>query len=372
MSSRPVTIRDLAAATGFSIATISLALRSHPRISEATREEIRRVSKELGYRANPMMAAHWETVRSRKSPTFQSVIAILTDWETSPKIAANPWIQPEFQSMSERAESLGYVTEEFSLASPEWSSARSPLKACLESLKSRGIYAIINLLPAHPKNLVRNSELFEEFATVAVCSESNYIEHSMRGLKRLPFHRANPDHYGNMLMLLEELRRLGYSRPGFWPNTWDEARFGGEATAAFNFWIQSLPPKDRIPVQWTKWKVDPPLSQVKEGFLKWLPRAQPDVVICQMYEVRKWMESSGLSIPREIGLAHTHLGPPEAGWTGIDSRLPEIASAAVDAVTSELQRNERGLPKIAKDVRIEGTWVPGKTTRVKPARKPRA
>jgi len=362
MSPRPVTIRDLAAATGYSIATISLALRNHPRISKATREKILAISRQLGYRANPMMAAHWETVRGRRVPSFQSVIAILTDWETSPRMASNPWIRPAFQAMGDRANRLGYKTEEFSLTAPEWKSASCPHRACLESLKARGIYAIINMLPAHPAKWSETPRLFSDFATAIVCLESNYIEHSMSGLRRVPFHRANPDHYGNMLILLEELQRLGYRRPGFWPNTWDEARFGGEATAAFNFWIQSLPPKDRLPVQWTKWKIDPPLAQMKKQFLQWLPKARPDVVICQMFEVREWIEEAGFAIPDEIGLAHTHLGPPEAGWTGIDSRLPEIASTAVDIVTSDLQRNERGLPNIAKDVRIVGQWIPGKTT----------
>lgn len=44
-----VTLKNVAAAAGVSVSAASLALRDHPRISEAKREEIRRIAGELGY-----------------------------------------------------------------------------------------------------------------------------------------------------------------------------------------------------------------------------------------------------------------------------------------------------------------------------------
>lgn len=189
----------------------------------------------------------------------------------------------------------------------------------------------------------------------------------MRDLRHLPFHRTNPDHYANMLTLLDSLKSAGYRRPGFWPNSYAEARVAGESTAAFNFWIQSLPSADLIPVDWTKWQVNPPIEVARKQFLKWLPAKKPDVVIGQMFEVRDWITSLGLKIPQDIGLVHPDLGPPEAGWSGIDCRLPGIASAGIDLLTAHLHCNEREVPEISKDVKIEGVWVQGKTTHTRRA-----
>ena len=45
----PVTIRDVAAASGVAIGTVSRALNGYPDVSDATRERIKQVADELGY-----------------------------------------------------------------------------------------------------------------------------------------------------------------------------------------------------------------------------------------------------------------------------------------------------------------------------------
>ena len=50
MSTKNPTQRDLAAACGVSVATVSLALRGHPRISAERRAAIVSAAEELGYR----------------------------------------------------------------------------------------------------------------------------------------------------------------------------------------------------------------------------------------------------------------------------------------------------------------------------------
>ena len=110
-----VTIRDIAVGSGFSNATVSMALRNHPSISEKTRQLVREVADRMGYRANPLMAAHWEAVRSRKPPGFRSVIAILNDWESAPSMGSYPWLAPVYAALRDRANALGYLTEEFSI-----------------------------------------------------------------------------------------------------------------------------------------------------------------------------------------------------------------------------------------------------------------
>ena len=56
LQSRP-TIRDIGRKTGFHYSTVSLALRDHPRIPDATKQIIRDAAKGLGYQPDAMLSA---------------------------------------------------------------------------------------------------------------------------------------------------------------------------------------------------------------------------------------------------------------------------------------------------------------------------
>ena len=57
MEERPITVRDMAELAGVSAATVSRALRDHPRISQKTRVRIKALARQLGYRPNPQARA---------------------------------------------------------------------------------------------------------------------------------------------------------------------------------------------------------------------------------------------------------------------------------------------------------------------------
>lgn len=68
-----VSLRDVAAATGTSISTVSLALRGSTRISQATRERVKEAADRLGYKAD--MAG---SLLRTKSPRIIGLICSLT------------------------------------------------------------------------------------------------------------------------------------------------------------------------------------------------------------------------------------------------------------------------------------------------------
>ncbi|MBW3077789.1 LacI family DNA-binding transcriptional regulator [Bifidobacterium simiiventris] len=68
--STPVTLADIAKATGFSQMTVSNALRGKPNVSTANRERIRQVAREMGYQAN----AAAMMLRNRRSGIIQVVV----------------------------------------------------------------------------------------------------------------------------------------------------------------------------------------------------------------------------------------------------------------------------------------------------------
>ena len=51
------TLKDLAAATGVSISTVSRALANHPAISQATTKKVKDAAEKLGYRPNAQARA---------------------------------------------------------------------------------------------------------------------------------------------------------------------------------------------------------------------------------------------------------------------------------------------------------------------------
>jgi transcriptional regulator with XRE-family HTH domain len=80
---RRVTIRDVAAKTGYSAATVSLALRDSPHLPEATRTRVRRVAEELGYRPDPLLAAIAARRWHGHPAETRSTIAVISDADPS-------------------------------------------------------------------------------------------------------------------------------------------------------------------------------------------------------------------------------------------------------------------------------------------------
>jgi len=366
MHFKQITIREISIAVGFSAATVSLALRGHPRISQCTREIIRAKADEMGYRPNPVMAAHWAAVRMRQPPKFQSVIALLNDWDEPEKWRNSRYLKPFIAAFQRRAEALGYIVEEFALVNDKPLSHRE-LKLRLESIskvfRARGISTYAVFTSSNPALICEASSYFASQTSVFIGHEYLLGDSKIPGKRHIPYHRVCASGYANMIVLLDELRSLGYKRPGYWPNRWSELGSGGEGAAAFNFYLQSLPEDDRILVRWAEWTTMQDVSAMKPHFLEWLEVSKPDVVICGNLEVRAWIESTNRKIPRDIGLAHVDLSDYEEGWSGIVQRHDRIAWAAVDLLTSQLNRNERGVPEFTKEIRIEGEWLTGGTTR---------
>ena len=52
MRAKPITLEDIASATGVSRATVSRALNDHPDISEATKQRVSEAARSMGYHAN--------------------------------------------------------------------------------------------------------------------------------------------------------------------------------------------------------------------------------------------------------------------------------------------------------------------------------
>src|SRR5881398_3589545 len=68
---RRITMRDIAQRLGIDQSTVSLALRDHPRISEALRRKVRDAAGEMGYQPDAMLSAlaHYRRANVEKPVT---------------------------------------------------------------------------------------------------------------------------------------------------------------------------------------------------------------------------------------------------------------------------------------------------------------
>src|SRR5690242_15489714 len=123
MNSGEPNIRAIAKRSGFSRTTVSLALRNHPKIPEETREKIKTVAKEMGYRPNPMVSVLMSQLQ--KSKKQQSTIGFLISSQNLQQWRRENGLEMElFEGARKRAADLGYELEPFSVAESGMTSQR--------------------------------------------------------------------------------------------------------------------------------------------------------------------------------------------------------------------------------------------------------
>jgi len=341
MADAPVpTIRQLAALTGVSRTTVSLALRNHPSLPADTRARIQKLAAAHGYKQDPLVSTLMAQLRTSRSKRSVERIAYFTTWDTR-----DGWRRPGnehnfFVGACARAEKLGYEIEHIWAREPGITTARLS-----KILYTRAIRGIILAPFANPRSHITME--WKYFATAA-------ISHT---LVRPLVHRASHGHYAGMFLALRNLRHHGYRRIGFATRLEQSERVGNSWLAAFLVHQQSIPEKQRIPPLLpptpAKMDIDPTI------FADWFHAHKPDVVISNLATPMHLLRQMGLRVPEDVGFASLDLVNKDDPESGIDQQATEVGASAVDQVVSQLQNNEFGLPKYPKTVYLDGIWREG-------------
>ncbi|HEX8295693.1 MAG TPA: helix-turn-helix domain-containing protein, partial [Chthoniobacteraceae bacterium] len=85
-----VSLRDIARVLGISHATVSLALRDHPRISLGLRKKIQQTATEMQYRPDPMLAALASYKKSKGKVHAAGVLAWVNCWPEPARLRCFP------------------------------------------------------------------------------------------------------------------------------------------------------------------------------------------------------------------------------------------------------------------------------------------
>ena len=333
MSVKPihVTLAQVAAAAGVSLATTSYSLRNDRRIPRVTAARVQAVAKRLGYRPNPRVSALMAHIRRAQPVTMGERIAFL--W-----IDAPPGERPYpavFEGARERAIQLGYSLEEFWRSTPGVSARRLQ-----QILYSRGIVGLLISPSSLPNPGFRIEWDWSLFSAAVIGTAESDPE----------LHHSAHHHYGGMRLAMLHLQAMGKRRIAGLLEKRIEERSRRTWTAAF---LAHHP----LPLRAWEFLIQED-SQNPSDLASWIRRRKPDAIV-GMSKIIEIPFSQGWRPPPQTTIVLLDWHPNPWGFGGIDQGEPVVATNAVDLVAGQLQRNERGVPEHVKMLLFAGRWVSG-------------
>ncbi|HWL51120.1 MAG TPA: LacI family DNA-binding transcriptional regulator [Chthoniobacteraceae bacterium] len=336
-----VTIKMIADAAGVAHSTVSRALQNHPRISQATIRRITRLADEMGYRRDAHLSDLMVRLRHRKKRPDRPVLALLLWQHLAYDIERLKNSDSIHGGLWRRAWACGYQPEFFNLA--EFDNNRRRMS---QILRTRGIRGGVLCPVERPAPL---PDIPWDQLCIVATGYSVFSHH---------LHRCTPNHYQGMLDSLENLQRLGYRRIGLALAPTIHHRSHGYYHAAYLLSAAHAEQATLPPVF-----IGTPDGE--SAFRSWLKSWQPEVIICGgiLRFVRQWLHNAGLCVPGDIGLADLQVIKGRSDESGIWQNPSEIGAGAIDLLNTLLERNETGLPAIARTLSVSGDWIEGNTTR---------
>jgi len=332
-------MKDIALEVGVTRAAVSLALKNHPSISEARREQIRAAAERLGYQPNAVATALAHHRHHSRIHPVQAALAFVNAYPDPTTLRTQPSFEDYRRGALMAAEKFGYRLEEFPV------SEKQPLKRLERIFLARNIRGII-VAPLPPGESGVNWEDFawNKFSAV----RSGFREQSP------PLHYVTSAQATNTMLAFDKMRERGYERIGF-AGYWNKARMFG---AGF-LWSQHEPSqRSRVPPFFFSQEI-PELHQQGQ-FEQWLREAKPDGILTDSLAVPSLLEKAGYRVPEDIGVAATNVRDMSVD-AGIDQNPEEIGRITTLTVISLIHDSDLGIPECIREILVRGKWVDGKS-----------
>ncbi|MEP4078324.1 LacI family DNA-binding transcriptional regulator [Haloferula sp.] len=336
-SGNPVTLRDIGKALGVSHSTVSLALRNHPRISEKMRNKVQKAAEEMGYRPNPMLAALASYRRGRVNQPINASLAWINAWPDPEGLRKHGEFDHYWKGASEAAAKFGYRLEEFRL-DDEFTPARLH-----QILSTRGIRGI--LLPPHHHQPDWGDFPWDNYSVVRFG----------RSLQSPVCHIVTADQVANTIRAYHEIHRRGYRRIGFVaPNfelrdnglIFELGFLGGQRIVDDEVKIPPLLLRRRKP------------AEVRASLQAWLKEHKPDAIFTTISDLPAMLKKEKIKVPEDIAVAATTTLDTNVN-SGINQNPEEIGRVGLLMLNSLINEGSRGIPKVFRQILVEGNWVDG-------------
>lgn len=335
----PPSLREIADAAGVSVATVSMALRNHPRVSAETRERLKRLAKSMGYAQNPEIARLMHHLRRGRAGWRAEPLAWVSPIPRA-SLVEHSCFGLMFRGATARALELGHRLD-YHTTDETMTPARLG-----RVLRNRGVRGVVIGPQLEPEG--RLDLGWDHFASVAIGYSVSWPETS----------RVLNDQMQSVHLAMAELKRLGYRRPALVLEQWMDDRLRNRWTGAFlSAQLRHCPPDAHIP---------PMMHPAdRKGMRAWFKRWRPDVLLgADLVETLGFLaEDLGIRVPQDCAFAVLDK-QPEGRWAhhaGIDQASARLGQAAVDLLAACLMRNEIGPPACPQIVSLPGVWVDGVT-----------
>lgn len=342
MNPKRPSCKTIAQEAGVSRMTVSMALRDHPRVAPETRERIKKIAARQGYTPDPNLIQLMGYLRKRDISKEEPVIALLNG-QRRPIKELSPEARLIRKGAIERAEDLGFKTEDFWLHEP-----KMRVERMVQILQTRGIRGIVVL----PVESLRDVFMLpqEEFMGVATCSVA----------AKLGFNQVHPHFYQSMHLGVSSLAEKGFKRIGFCVTEAEDERSNHLYECYLTWYQQGIPAENRIP----------PLHEkeiTENSLFEWVKAHRPDVVFSTNAQHYEWLQRGGYHIPGDISFAV--LGSAEEGLDGIarvDIGYRKIGATAIDILKAKLANEPLGPTDNPAVTLIRGEWLDGASAELKP------
>ncbi|MEM6822320.1 MAG: LacI family DNA-binding transcriptional regulator [Verrucomicrobiota bacterium] len=350
-----VSLKTIAEEVGVSHVTVSLALRNHPKIPESTRNKIKKIAERLGYHRDPEYSVLMARMRLKQEHTPQGVFAWV-NLHQGPSLTKK-WLNYYrlILGAHTRASELNYKLEVFDCGGPGYTPRQ------LNSvLRARGIEGVIITPPADG---VHSLDLnWKHYA--AILMGNCQFEPT---LSRIYF-----SEYENMLSALTRIKEFGYERIGLVMSQGTIERVNYSWSSAYLGFSHHFLQREEIPILHHSPHV------TRDQFVHWFKKYRPEVVVANEYPIKNWLESIGETVPTTVGHVRMDNTPDDfdpnnsfikkSNWknshirySGINQEHERLGAGAVDFLLATLYRGEYGVPKHAKTIMIQGSWVKGQS-----------
>jgi len=330
-----VTLKAVARTAGVSLATVSYALRAHPKIPVATRERVAAAARALGYRPNPRVAGLMAHIRgARVRPRAERLAFVWV--RTSRKIAAeNAYLRAVFGGATARAERLGFALEQFWTEEPGMSERRLE-----EIILARGIGGVLLSPVLAPVTTLALDWEWSRLAAVVIGNVTWTPE----------LHHVGHHHFQAMRTVLRELAGLGCRRPAAVVDAVIDERAKHAWTGAF-FANHPEPAAARDLLH----RLD---GEASRGLAAWIERSGADGLIVSAPRHLTAPGVASVCRKRRLQVATLRWSPEQPATVGgIDQGDEWLGAQAVELLIAQLHHNERGPPRHPGMMLFPGRWV---------------
>lgn len=337
---------DVARALGVHQTTVSLALRNHRSIPPATRERVQAMADKMGYRPNPLVSALIAERKSGRITSKGSTLAFLTCFPQAAGWRHSPNYVTVHEELQVHAASRGYRIEEFWLMEPGMTPVRMK-----DILLNRGIRGVIVCpMPSEPRSLTFD---FSEFAAVSLGLT----------LQKPLLDRVAIDYSAVMNLCVKGLKERNCRRIGFATTYEIDSRVNHLSLGAFLAERYRDPKSFLAPLTLQAWEYN--------LFSTWLQKNRPDAVITAIspdyFRLHQWLQRESAVNLSSLSLVCVDCMVDEPGQGGVVQNLAAEAKAAVDFLTSRVERAQFGLPNAPQTILVSGSWRNGAALTKTPA-----